>query len=206
MNKIVFLGDSITDAGHCFSENLLGDGYVNLVDKELKMQSTGGKTYQIMNRGHDGFTIHGVWRMLEYDCISMKPDVVSLLIGCNDAGVVMNTGRSLAEQQFAECYEAVIREIKNHTHAKIICMAPFILPHPREYVNWIPVIREIERIERNIAEKYQAGYVPLQDELVKVAEEYGYERITVDGIHLCECGNYVVAKMWEKAFLEAITD
>lgn len=200
MNKIVFLGDSITDAGHCFSENPLGDGYVNLVDKELKKQSAGGKTYQILNCGHDGFTIHGVWRMLEHDCISRNPDVVSLLIGCNDAGVEINTGKSLDEQQFERCYEKVISEIKAHTHAKIICMTPFILPHPKEYENWIPVIREIEKIERNISEKYQTGYVELQDELAGAAKEYGYERITVDGIHLCSYGNRIVAAMWKKAF------
>ena len=198
--KIIFLGDSITDAGHCFSENFLGSGYVNLVDKELKKQSDGEKTYQVMNRGHDGFTIHGVRRMLEYDCISKEPDVVSILIGCNDAGVVMNTGKSLTEQQFENCYEAVIRKIKDHTHAKVICMAPFIFPYPKEYENWIPVIREIERIERKIAEKYQTEFVPLQDKMIKAAEERGYEKITTDGIHLCGYGNYIVAMTWKKAF------
>ena len=36
-----------------------------------------------MNCGHDGFTIQGVKRMLEHDCILRQPDIVSLLIGCN---------------------------------------------------------------------------------------------------------------------------
>lgn len=203
--KIIFLGDSITDAGHCFSEDPLGNGYVNLVGKELKKQSDGEKTYQIMNCGHDGFTIHGVRRMLEYDCLSRNPDIVSLLIGCNDAGVVMNTGKSLAEQQFESCYEEVIRKIKDYTHAKIICMAPFILPYPKEYENWIPVIREIERIERKIAEKYQIEFVLLQDKILEAAEDYGYEKITTDGIHLCSYGNHIVAMIWKKAFEKLVS-
>ena len=35
MKKIIFLGDSITDASHCFLENPLGNGYVNMVAEKL---------------------------------------------------------------------------------------------------------------------------------------------------------------------------
>ena len=97
MKKIIFLGDSITDARHCFLENPLGNGYVNMVAEKLNDSDGGRKKYDIMNRGHDGFTIHGVKRILEKECILKRPDVVSILIGCNDVGVMMNTGKSLEE-------------------------------------------------------------------------------------------------------------
>ena len=111
MKKIIFLGDSITDAEHCFSENPLGNGYVDMVDKKLNHSTGGGKKYDIVNCGHDGFTIQGVKRMLEHDCILRQPDIVSLLIGCNDVGVMMNTGKSLEEQEFEAGYESVLREL-----------------------------------------------------------------------------------------------
>ena len=63
------------------------------VDKKLNHSTGGWKKYDIVNCGHDGFTIQGVKRMLEHDCILRQPDIVSLLIGCNDVGVVMNTGK-----------------------------------------------------------------------------------------------------------------
>ena len=113
MGVIVFLGDSITDASHCFLENPLGNGYVNMVAEKLNDSDGGRKKYDIMNRGHDGFTIHGVKRILEKECILKRPDVVSILIGCNDVGVMMNTGKSLEEQQFEACYEAIVKEILN---------------------------------------------------------------------------------------------
>ena len=37
MKKIIFLGDSITDASHCFLENPLGNGYVNMVAEKLNI-------------------------------------------------------------------------------------------------------------------------------------------------------------------------
>ena len=47
--------------------------------------------------------------MLEHDCILRQPDIVSLLIGCNDVGVMMNTGKSLEEQEFEAGYESVLK-------------------------------------------------------------------------------------------------
>ena len=78
MKKIIFLGDSITDAEHCFSENPLGNGYVDMVDKKLNHSTGGGKKYDIVNCGHDGFTIQGVKRMLEHDCILRQPDIICM--------------------------------------------------------------------------------------------------------------------------------
>ena len=68
----------------------------------------------------------------------------------------MNTGKSLEEQQFEACYEAIVKEITEQSDAKLICMSPFIVPYPGMYENWIPGIKQTERIEKKIAEK--AGY------------------------------------------------
>ena len=69
MKKIIFLGDSITDAEHCFSENPLGNGYVDMVDKKLNHSTGGGKKYDIVNCGHDA--MQGFLDGLEKDVIGM---------------------------------------------------------------------------------------------------------------------------------------
>lgn len=48
MKKIIFLGDSITDDSHCFLENPLGNGYVNMVAEKLNDSDGGRKKYDIM--------------------------------------------------------------------------------------------------------------------------------------------------------------
>ena len=87
----------------------------------------------------------------------------------------MNTGKSLEEQQFEACYEAIVKEITEQSDAKLICMSPFIVPYPRMYENWIPGIKQTERIEKKIAEKYHADFLALQDMIILKAEKAGYE-------------------------------
>lgn len=196
--KIIFLGDSITDAGHNFQpvregELGLGDGYVWRIAAMLRSEET-----DIRNAGHDGFTVQGLLRMLEWDCLRHSPDVVSILVGCNDAAVCMNTGRTLDETGFAEGYKRLLRRIREGARTRIICMGPFIFPCPLEYRNWIPLIREIEAAEQEAAREAGALFIPLHALLNREAEAAGYGQITVDGIHLTERGAEIIAREWIK--------
>lgn len=73
------------------------------------------------------------------------------------------------------------------------------------YENWIPGIKQTERIEKKIAEKYHADFLALQDMIILKAEKAGYERVTTDGIHLTEYGNEIIAGAWLQLF-EKIKD
>ncbi|MGN0332787.1 MAG: SGNH/GDSL hydrolase family protein [Lachnospiraceae bacterium] len=209
MSKLVFLGDSITDAHHNLGvdEKGLGDGYVSIIDRYLneKDKKDGkGEKVKVLNRGHDGFTLRGVLHFLNRDCILKSPDVVTILIGCNDVGILMNTGKSLEERNFSEDYDRLLCEIEEYTNATMICMAPFIFPCPQEYENWIPHIRKIEKIEKEVANRHHALFIPLHERLNTEAVELGYEAVTTDGIHLTAQGAKVVADEWMKMYLMQI--
>lgn len=198
MKRLVFLGDSITDAFHKMNvgEEKLGNGYVACISEKLKEQ---GRKDFIRNAGHDGFTVSGLLRLFEYDCRQHDPDLVSVQIGCNDAAVCMNTGKTLRQQEFAQNYRRLLSRIREETRAKILCMGPFVFPHPLEYANWIPVIREAEKIEFQAAEEAGAVFLPLHDRLNRAAEEEGYEAVTTDGTHLTGRGAKIVAQAWLRA-------
>lgn len=199
MEKIVFLGDSITDAFHNLgvNERGLGNGYVSIVAGYMEAQE---ERVKILNRGHDGFTTQGVFRMLGRDCIVHQPDVVSILVGCNDVGVFMNTGKSLEEQDFAGNYEKILCEIKEYTNASVICMTPFIFPCPQEYAAWIPYIKRVGETIEELARKYHTQCILLHDRLTAEAEKHGYGKITTDGIHLTVEGAEIVAGEWQQAW------
>lgn len=191
--KIVFIGDSITDANHNYSDDSLGEGYVKIVADKLKEMDYEA---DILNKGHDGFTVFSLWKFLDHDCISKKPDIVSMLIGCNDVSIKMSTGKSLEEQGVQAYYEKILMTIRKKTRAKIICMGPFIFPHPLEFQNWIPDMKKAEEIARTAAEKYEAVFVPLHDELNRAVVDGDYDKITTDGTHLTEEGARIVAEKW----------
>lgn len=193
VKTIVFIGDSITDANHNYSDDALGEGYVKMIADKLRISHPDIK---IINKGHDGFTVFGLWKFLNHDCISKKPDIVSVLIGCNDVSIKMSTGKSLDEQGFQEVYEDILEKIRQKTDAHIICMGPFIFPHPQEFLNWIPDMKKAEEMARTAAEKYKAAFLPLHDTLAEKAKEKGYEKITTDGTHLTAEGAAVIAEKW----------
>ena len=191
--KIVFIGDSITDANHNYSDDSLGEGYVKIAADELRKKVP---EVEVLNKGHDGFTVFGLWKFLDHDCISKNPDIVSILIGCNDVSIKMSTGKTLEEQEFQKYYDSILKKLRQKTEAKIICMGPFIFPHPLEFKNWITEMKKAEEMAREAALKYGAEFVPLHDILNEAASKYGYGEITTDGTHLTVKGARIVAEKW----------
>lgn len=199
MQKILFLGDSITDANRNWNPHTkgLGEGYVHIISNVLNNRRL---PCQIINKGHDGFTVPSLLRTLEQDCLLQEPDFVSILVGINDVGISMNTQVTLEMQDFSNNYEQLIHRIRQHTHAPIICMAPFIFPHPQEYFYWIPEILKAQAYIQKTAAANDLTFLPLHERLNEDADRYGYREITTDGIHLTEKGHEILAQAWLDCF------
>ncbi len=86
-DRIVFAGDSVTDAGRAYPLGEGGDGlgrsYVHIVDNllaafypELRIRVT--------NAGISGNTSRDLLARFDKDVIALKPDIVSICIGIND--------------------------------------------------------------------------------------------------------------------------
>lgn len=199
MQKILFLGDSITDANRNWNPHTkgLGEGYVHIISSVLDNSPI---PYQIVNKGHDGFTLPSVLRTLEEDCMLQEPDFVSILVGCNDVGISMNTQTTLEMQNFSNNYAQLIRRIQQHTHAQVICMAPFIFPYPQEYYMWIPEILYAQACIQKISAENNLPFIPLHERLNEYAARYGYREVTTDGIHLTGKGHEILAEAWLDSF------
>ena len=116
MTRILCLGDSITDCGRLFSADPLGKGYV----KQLSclLHNTDHR-FSIENRGIDGFTLERLLQNTDFWLESSDPDIVTVLIGINDVGIMMNTRRSSAQQQdlmnkFVTRYELLAKKAILH--------------------------------------------------------------------------------------------
>ena len=87
MIKILFQGDSITDSNRAkdekWAEKYQGSGYPVLVAAELGYRHP--EKYCFMNRGISGNRVVDLLARVKCDLINLKPDVVSILIGVNDA-------------------------------------------------------------------------------------------------------------------------
>lgn len=190
--KIVFTGDSITDSGHMFEPEGLGNGYVRMIQEKLPGHS-------VINRGYDGYIASRVFRVWDEICVSYQPDIVTLLVGVNDLCAHLCAGGYDAAG-FGHYVEQIILRTKEMTSADTILMEPFLFSRPAEYKTWMEPLGRFRMELRRLAEEHQTGFVPLWDAFREAQERYPVEELTVDGIHLTALGHRIVAEAWMAEF------
>ena len=211
--QLICLGDSITDCGHLLDDFPLGNGYVQMLaemfqkeipDRQSDLHSDNSRSFssntvQIKNYGFDGFTVSRVLDNIRQHRISLhRSPVVTLLVGINDIGLIMNTDRTASQQkqmmtEFCEHYDELLKLLTADAR-QVILMEPFIFPHPEEYQTWISYVHTMSNLIQNLAAKYRLPFVPLHDDLNKIAAEQGFDVITIDGIHLTTLGHELLAQ------------
>ncbi len=202
MGIIIFLGDSITDAGRKNSPNQLGYGYVNILSESIK--GSEGK-WSIVNRGVDGYITERVARCLHHDCISLRPDYVSILVGINDIGMIACSKSSWQDKLYLledsiRSYHEMLFDLSRETSAKVITLEPFVFPKDDKYQDWIPWQKKMSKNIHKLAKNYGAHFIPTQEPLNRKIEELGYEAVTTDGIHLTPLGHQILADILKEAF------
>lgn len=199
MKRFVFLGDSITDCYHSFDPKNLGEGYVRMIHEKL---DTANITHKVINCGIDGFTMPALKRLWKRDGDALKPDVLTILIGINDIGVIHNTGRDpeFALAEFRMQYQFLIEEIRITYQGPILLMEPFVFPYPEKYKLWMKDLTIMNQIIADIAQKYHLCFLPLWETLLQEAHACSFSAITTDGIHLTEAGHALLADTWFAAY------
>lgn len=198
MSNFLFLGDSITDAGHLFDPANLGDGYVSMLARDMRFYDC-----VFQNRGHDGFTTEQVLRMLKRDGIENTWDVITLLVGVNDIPVELYASHNRIPDEFSQYYEEIL-QILTTGDAQLILVEPFLFEYPQEYQIWCPYVASESRIIHNLAKKYNAFFLPTNEVLHQATDEKGISQITPDGIHLTPTGNKILADLWSRAYQEIL--
>ena len=195
MANCLFLGDSITDAGHLFDPANLGEGYVSVL-----AEMTAADQCILCNRGHDGFTVEQVLRMLKRDGIEKHWDIISLLAGVNDIPVEVYTSHHRIPDEFSQYYTELLEFLSLRTNARLILIEPFLFSIPQEYQNWQPYLQMESSIIRNLALRFDAALLPANEILNHAASIHGVRQITVDGIHLTALGNRILAEAWMELY------
>ena len=186
--RILFQGDSITDAGSYRKEYPEITGYCKLVAEIL------GTEHQYFNRGVSGNRSCDVLARYEDDIKAIAPDVMTLMIGIND--VWRRFDACIYES--AEEYGKNVREIltrlkKDYPGVKIILIEPYLVPHAQK--NYFrPVLAEFIQEIRAIAVELADGFVPTDGILAKANMKIPAQLLSADGVHPAEAGQQVIAE------------
>lgn len=198
--KILFQGDSITDAGRDKRNyHDLGPGYPKYAAQGIT-EAFPDKDFEFINFGISGNRTSQLFDRLYTDGLAFKPDVISILIGINDIWHRYGGGKvATTDEQFALNYRCILERIRKETDAKIVMLAPFLLDAEpfegmREDLNRIlPTVRAL-------ADEYADVYIPLDvlfAEALKVQPEPLY--YSGDGVHPNENGRMFIGKHYAEA-------
>ncbi len=205
MIRYLFQGDSITDADRRRdNDSNYGYGYPNLFAAEVLKNRP--HEFEFINRGISGNRIVDVYARIKTDIINLKPDYMSILIGVNDVWHELNDQNGVAAEKFEKIYGMLIEELLEELpELKIIILEPFVLKGPgteRYYDVFREELKKRASAAKQIAEKYNLKFVPLQDKFDEVSSDGDTVYWLSDGVHPTAAGHCLIKDELMKVFNE----
>lgn len=201
-NVILFQGDSITDAGRKRSntnpndQGALGGGYAFLAASELLFKNP-DKKLQIHNRGISGNKVYQLAELWDSDAISLKPDVLSILVGVNDYWHLVKLGYKGTLETYRTDYRALLQRTKDKLpDVKLIIGEPFALLGTAVDKTWFPAFYEYQHAAKELADEFGAAFVPYQKVFDKALQHAPGEYWAPDGVHPSVAGAQLMAHAW----------
>jgi lysophospholipase L1-like esterase len=181
--KILFQGDSVTDAGRDRSDpHDMGNGYPRYASAMIQ-DSFPDTELEFVNLGIGGNRTEHLVERLETDFIEIQPDIISIMIGVNDVWHHYSHGIETSDEQFEQNYRAVLDAIKTRTSARILMIQPFLLetvdPAKQAYTE---ELARKQAIVKKLADEYADAYLPL-DEILHAQTEEEPAYYAADGVH-----------------------
>jgi lysophospholipase L1-like esterase len=194
-STIVFIGDSITDAGRRDDPQGLGHGYVRLVADELAAR---GDDRTIVNTGISGDRAVDLRSRWEVDALDHEPELLSIYVGINDTWRRYDADSPTTADEFAATYWTLLDDAQTRLAPRMILVEPFVVPVTHEQERWGAEDLDAKRaVVAELATQFGAGFVPLQSLLTAAATQNGGPAaIAADGVHPTELGSRIIAGAW----------
>ena len=210
--RILFQGDSITDAGRDRSSTQsndflkgMGNGYALLAASNLLVDYP-TTDWHYYNRGASGDKVFQLSDRWEKDCLDLQPDVLSIHIGVNDFWHTLthnyNGTVETYEKDFLNLLE---RTQSNFPKIKLIIGEPFVVLGGTaiDTEAWIPTFRAYQKAAADIARQIGAIFIPYQQIFDAAAADQGVAYWCPDGVHPSLAGSALMAKAWIEALPKA---
>lgn len=192
-DRIVFLGDSITQAGAG------PKGYVTLFRQALGKKYA-DKRVEVIGAGISGNKVPDLQRRLDKDVLAQKPTHVVIYIGIND---VWHGEKDPARGTSKEAFEAGLKDVIGRCQkagAHVVLCTPSVIGEKPDGQNSLDArLDEYSDISRKVAKELGVHLCDLRKaflEHLKAANAEKKDRgvLTSDRVHLNDAGNKFVAE------------
>lgn len=198
--RILFQGDSITDCGRDRGQSAsLGGGYALMAAGFLAALRP-ELAPQCLNRGISGNRTGDLLERWQEDCLDLRPDVLSILIGINDVWRRYDRHMPTAAEVFEKNYRLLLERTRAALPAvQLVIMEPFLLPVPEDRRKWREDLDPKIDITRHLAREFEAVYVPLDGLFAAASARASASYWAADGVHPSPAGHALIARNWLQA-------
>jgi len=126
--KIVFIGDSITDCGRRDEAAPYGNGYVSVV-RSLLLARYPERQLRIVNKGIGGNTTRDLAARWKQDVIAERPDWLSVMIGINDVWRTYDSNGvgAVGLEEYTATLRDLLSQTRVTTSARLILAEPYMI-------------------------------------------------------------------------------
>jgi lysophospholipase L1-like esterase len=203
---VLFQGDSITDWGRDHTKSspndtgALGTGYVILTTGHLLLKYP-ALNLQIYNKGVSGNKVYQLAERWDTDCLALKPSVLSIHIGVNDYWHTLTNGYTGTIDTYITDYHKLLDNTKQALPGvKLVICEPFAVKGVKAVDDkWYPTFDLFRKAARDIANEYNAAFVPYQAVFDKALELAPANYWVLDGVHPAIPGEALMARAWMEA-------
>ena len=183
-DKVLFIGDSITDCGRRDAHAPLGHGYVRKIT-ELITAKYPERDITYINMGIGGDIVEGLENRWDTDVIAEKPNWLSVKIGINNAS--RQHGEGVSSEAYLpvweECYRRILTRAKTELDTPLFLFEIFYIEEDVEAPRPLAVDAYNASIHK-LAAEFDARLIPTNAAFDKaIAARPGALWTTQDGVH-----------------------
>jgi lysophospholipase L1-like esterase len=198
---LLFIGDSITDAGRRDRAAPLGDGYVKLFADLLTIREP-GKRIRIINRGIGGHKVEDLRSRWADHVLSNRPDWLVVKIGVNDLNHYLCNPKASPDtnsKAFGEIFDQVItitrRELPD---VEILIVSPFVASTDGNAESYrarlLAAIPDYILAAQTVAKRHGTRFLDLQAAVSKLLQDLPPDSFSDDAIHPTPAGALFIAE------------
>ncbi|MBL7805306.1 MAG: G-D-S-L family lipolytic protein [Saprospiraceae bacterium] len=191
--KVVFFGDSITQAG------VAPGGYIDLLNQKIGADGLRDQ-YELIGAGIGGNKVYDLYLRLDDDVLAHNPDVVVIWVGVNDVWHKKTFGTGTDPDKFERFYTALIQKIQSRG-IKVVCATPAVVGERTDCSNELDGdLNRYAQIIRQLAARYNCPLADFRQAFLRYNLEHNPDNrdtgiLTTDGVHLNADGNQLVANL-----------
>lgn len=197
--RVIFFGDSITEAG------VHPGGYILRMDSMIAKQGLGDR-FELLGSGVSANKVYDLFLRMEDDVMKREPSIVVIYIGVNDVWHKRTGGTGTDADKFERFYEAIIKRLSDKNIKAVLC-TPAVIGEKTDFSNEQDGdLNKYSNIIRDIAARNNLPLVDLRKAFLDYNlknnpgnKEYGI--LTTDRVHLNARGNQLVAEEMLKIIL-----